>query len=183
LGGHLSLETRRGRLPVPAALLLLATLMIALGAACGKGSSTVEPEPDPDPVADPEPGVVQAPPEGAAQVSVQLLEWSVTPDAGSAPAGEVYFLADNIGGETHELVVVRSDLPSGELPVVDGKVQEDAVDFRGEIEGFAAGSQASGVFDLEPGSYILFCNIVEEEEGGELESHYQEGMHTAFTVQ
>jgi hypothetical protein len=178
----LSLETRRGRLPLPAGLLLLATLVMALGAACGKGSTSVEPEPDPDPGANPEPGVVQTPPEGAAQVSVQLLEWSVTPDAESAPAGEVYFLADNVGGEVHELVVVKSDLPPGELPVVDGKVQEDSVDFRGEIEGFAAGSQASGVFDLEAGTYILFCNIVEEE-GGDLESHYLQGMHTTFTVQ
>lgn len=142
-----------------------------------------EPDPEADPEPDPEPGVVLPPPEGATEVDVTLAEWSVTPDTETVPAGEVYFLADNAGGEIHELVVVKSDLPDGDLPVEDGAVPENDVDFRGEIEGFAAGSQASGVFDLEPGNYILFCNIVEVEEDGEIESHYEEGMHTTITVE
>jgi hypothetical protein len=29
----------------------------------------------------------------------------------------------------------------------------------------------------------LLCNIVEEEEDGEVESHFAEGMHTTFTVE
>jgi hypothetical protein len=37
--------------------------------------------------------------------------------------------------------------------------------------------------DLESGSYVLICNIVEKEEGGEVESHYQNGMRTEFTVE
>ena len=36
--------------------------------------------------------------------------------------------------------------------------------------------------NLEAGSYVLLCNIVEEEDG-ETESHYAEGMHTSFTVE
>jgi hypothetical protein len=38
------------------------------------------------------------------------------------------------------------------------------------------------LLDLEPGSYVLICNIAEGEEG-ELESHYEEGMRTAFIVE
>jgi hypothetical protein len=172
----------------------LSLAMIACGDDDDGGGSveeveTVEPQADPDPEADPEPegqaavGVVQTPPEGAVQVDVTLTEFQVTPDTSSVPAGQVYFLADNRGAETHELVVVRSDLQPDALPVVDGAVPEDDVDFIGEIEGFAAGSQASGVFDLEAGSYVLFCNLVETEESGEIESHYEEGMHAAFTVE
>ena len=32
---------------------------------------------------------------------------------------------------------------------------------------------------LDVGSYVLMCNIYDE---AEKESHYQQGMHTAFTV-
>jgi uncharacterized cupredoxin-like copper-binding protein len=127
-------------------------------------------------------GVVEPKPEGATQVDVTLSEWSVTPATGSAQAGEIYFLASNEGEDPHELVVVKSDLDPADLPVEDGAVVEDELDFRGEIEGFASGTQASGVFDLEAGRYVLFCTIVEEEDGG-LESHYELGMHTEFTVE
>jgi hypothetical protein len=110
------------------------------------------------------------------------MEWSVTSAPTSAPAGEIYFLASNEGKDPHELVVVKSGLDPAELPVEDGAVVEDELDFRGEIEGFASGTQASGVFDLEAGRYVLFCTIVEEE-NGELESHYELGMHTGFRVE
>jgi hypothetical protein len=38
------------------------------------------------------------------------------------------------------------------------------------------------MFDLKPGKYALICNLVEIEQG-KLESHYQEGMRAAITVQ
>jgi uncharacterized cupredoxin-like copper-binding protein len=127
-------------------------------------------------------GVVEPKPDGATQVDVTLAEWQVAPAEATAAAGEIYFLASNEGEDPHELVVVKSDLEPGDLPVEDGAVVEDELDFRGEIEGFASGTQASGVFDLEAGRYVLFCTLVEEE-GGELESHYELGMHTEFTVE
>jgi hypothetical protein len=179
----MSLPTNAHQSRFRAGLLLLAVLLAALAVACG-GGTTVEPEPDPDPGAQAEAGVVSTPPEGATQVSVSLKEWSVTPETSSVPAGEAYFLAANDGGEAHELVVIKTELAPEDLPVGDdGGVSEDEVDMIGEIEPFAAGSQASAVFDLEPGSYALICNIVETEESGKVESHYQEGMRTAFTVE
>ncbi|HEX9848241.1 MAG TPA: hypothetical protein VGB33_07470 [Acidimicrobiia bacterium] len=36
--------------------------------------------------------------------------------------------------------------------------------------------------DLAPGTYTLFCNIVEEEVTGEFESHFQQGMVTTIEV-
>jgi hypothetical protein len=95
----------------------------------------------------------------------------------------VYFLADNRGPEDpHELVIVRSDLAPDQLPVVDGRVPEDQVDFIGEIEAFAPGTQAADTFNLTPGNYVLLCNIAEVE-GGQLESHYQLGMSTRLVVE
>jgi hypothetical protein len=69
----------------------------------------------------------------------------------------------------------------GLLPVRDGKILEDQVTLIGEIEAFAPKSKASGVFTLQPGRYVLICNIAEEE-GGQIESHYELGMRTTFTV-
>ncbi len=117
-------------------------------------------------------------------IPVTLKEWTVVAEPATAPTGKVTFRARNDGSENHELVVVKGEDPAG-LPIKDGKVAEDDLPegaFIGEIEGFSAGATCPGTFDLAAGKYVLFCNIVEEEEDGTLESHYQEGMHTAFTV-
>jgi hypothetical protein len=174
----------RSARPRRVAALLWVVLASALLAslACGGAGTKVEPVPDPEPGADAAPGVLRTPPAGATQVAVALTEFEVAPDQTSVAAGQVYFLATNSGREPHELVVIRTDLPADALPVEDGRVPEDEVDMIGEIEPFAAGSSASAVFGLEPGGYVLICNIVEEEGGG-TESHYLEGMRAAFTVQ
>lgn len=121
-------------------------------------------------------------PEGT--VHVVLSEWIVEPDPGTAPAGDVTFLADDQGGDEHELVMVRADDPA-DLPTdADGTVDEDQIaedDFIGEIEELEPGTQDEATFTVEPGTYVLFCNITEDEDG-EVVSHFAEGMHTTFTV-
>ena len=122
---------------------------------------------------------------GGDTVEVGLSEWVVQPDPSSASSGEITFEANNVGAEVHELVIVKAN-SAADLPVdANGKVDEDALPagaFIGEIEEFAAGGSESATFDLEAGTYILFCNILEEEPDGSFESHYQEGMVTTFTV-
>ncbi|MGH9001206.1 MAG: cupredoxin domain-containing protein, partial [Acidimicrobiia bacterium] len=109
------------------------------------------------------------------QISVTLDEWSVEPDPASAPPGKTTFRATNDGLEPHELVIVKGDDPAA-LPVQDNLVDEDSLPegaFVGEIEEFRAGSRCPGTFELDPGPYVLFCNI---------ENHYQDGMYAGFTV-
>ena len=179
MGRDLSLNIRRTAI---FGLVFIAAIAM-LAAACGGGDTKVAPEPDPDPGANAAPGNVEDPPAGATQVDVQLVEFKVVPDPESVPAGTIYFLAGNNGGEAHELVIVRSDVAPGDLPVGDdGRIPEDEIDLVDEIEPFSAGSDASIALDLEPGAYVLLCNIAEEE-GGEIESHYQKGMFAAFTVE
>jgi hypothetical protein len=117
-------------------------------------------------------------------VDVSLFEWGVDPSTDSLAAGEITFAATNDGGEPHELVIVR-DVAPGDLPVdEDGRVVEDDLPdgaFIGEIEEFEAGTTESATFDLEAGTYTLFCNIIEEE-GGEVESHYVNGMVTTIEI-
>jgi hypothetical protein len=119
------------------------------------------------------------------EVNVTLQEFAVLPDTLSVPAGSVTFTATNIGPmDPHELVVVRTDIPAGELPTrEDGSFDEDAegVEVVGEIEEFDVGLTESLTLDLEPGTYALLCNLVEVEDG-ETEAHYQLGMWVAFEV-
>lgn len=121
----------------------------------------------------------------APDVTVVLGEWIVEPTPTSAAAGELTFTADNRGGLDHEMVVARADDPA-DLPTdADGAVDEEQIsedDFIGEIEEFPTGEQRTATFDMDPGSYVLFCNVTEPEDGGEVLSHFAEGMATTFTV-
>ena len=144
---------------------------------------------EPDPVADPDPetgaeAITPAPkPDAAAQLSVSLAEFTIATSTETVPAGEVYFLVRNAGpNDAHEFVVIKTDLAADALPTTDGKVPEDDVELLGEIEPFAVGSTGSLTLDLEAGSYVLICNIAEEE-NGEIESHYENGMRAALTVE
>ena len=118
-------------------------------------------------------------------VSVTLDEWSVTPASDSAAAGSVTFDVSNEGDDAHELVVVRANdvesLPLNDDEIVDEEGLESGA-FIGEVEAFPSGETCEGTFDLEPADYVLFCNIVETEEG-EIENHFQLGMNTEFTVE
>jgi uncharacterized cupredoxin-like copper-binding protein len=51
-----------------------------------------------------------------------------------------------------------------------------------EITEFNPGQKKSLTVDLEPGKYILACNRGEET-GGQVPSHFKQGMRTAFTVE
>jgi len=118
-------------------------------------------------------------------IGVDLGEWFVDPVPGATQPGVIDVVASNVGAEDHELVIVKADSPA-DLTVVDGAVQEDDLPdgaFIGEIEAFPGGEECSGAFELEAADYVLFCNIVETEADGTIESHYEEGMVTTFTVE
>jgi len=165
----------RGRLPMRGGTVLLTVLVAGLAlVACGGEEPTQAP-------------TTQAPTTtGSTTVGVTLQEFSVTLAQASAPAGQVTFEAKNTGPkDPHELVVIKTDLEPGALPTTQkGGVDEKGagVEAIGEIEEFKVGETRSKAFDLTAGSYVLICNVVEEEEG-KTEAHYQLGMRTAFTVE
>ncbi len=120
---------------------------------------------------------------GDSSVDVTLQEFAVVPDSSSAPAGSVTFTITNEGPEDeHEFVVIRTDLDPISLPTNDdGSVNEEGegIEPVDEVEEIPVGDTQTLTVDLEAGSYVLICNIYDEDEQ---ESHYQEGMRTAFTV-
>ncbi len=114
---------------------------------------------------------------GGSKVNVELNEWKIIPNPDSASAGSVEFTAKNTGSIEHEMVIVKTDLAPDALPTNDSgtRVDENSDKFEviGEISEFEAGKTEDASFDLEPGNYVLFCNI---------EGHYKAGMTTGFTV-
>jgi uncharacterized cupredoxin-like copper-binding protein len=112
-------------------------------------------------------------------LSVELSEWKITGAnggaLGAAAAGAVEVQAKNTGQAPHQLVVIKTDLAADALPEIETQVDEVAAgEVIGKIDNISGGQTKSGTFTLEPGGYVLICNIP---------THYQLGMHTSLTVQ
>lgn len=115
-------------------------------------------------------------------VSVQLSEFAIAAGPESVPHGNVIFDVDNVGEFGHEFVVVRTDLAPGALLLADdGGIDESQVEIVGRIDTYEPGSRSASI-DLDPGNYVLVCNIVFVPEEGDTVSHYENGMFTTFTV-
>ena len=120
----------------------------------------------------------------------RLDEWSISADQSVLRPGRHTITATNIGHHTHELVIVRA-ADAASLPTKsDGSVDEDrlAQVKVGEIADVPAGASRHKTFNLRPGSYVAFCNIVagmgmgNGMMSGMEHVHFDAGMHTEFTV-
>jgi uncharacterized cupredoxin-like copper-binding protein len=161
----------------------LAAISFTLAVACDDDEDG---EPTATAGAEESPAATSETPAEGASIDVTLTEFSITPSAAAVAPGTVTFNVENTGGEAHEFMIARLDAAGAELAVLeDGSVDEAQADIVDEIEEdqLQAGDSASLDVDLEAGSYVLLCNLVETEESGETESHYAEGMHTDFTVE
>ena len=106
---------------------------------------------------------------------------TVTP--ASVKAGKVKFVAKNTGTIVHEMIVLKTNTPFDQLPVVDAndppvpvtaganKVSEAAS--VGETGNVAVGKTKSVTLKLKAGAYVLVCNIA---------LHYGLGMRAALSV-
>lgn len=116
-------------------------------------------------------------------IAVTLQEFSIVPATASTAAGMVTFDVSNTGpDETHEFVVVKTDLAADALPTkADGSVNEEGADLSpvDEVEDVTVGTSTSLTVDLAPGNYVFICNILNEDTGA---AHYHEGMRVAFIV-
>lgn len=113
----------------------------------------------------------------SATVDVTISDGEIDLDTDEVPAGIVRFNVDNAGDEPHEMLLVFS-ADAGSLPVDDdGGVDESLITdntLRGEVPMFPPGETCPGVFDLPPGEYVIFCNVVEPA-GQPNESHFESG--------
>lgn len=111
------------------------------------------------------------------QVAVSLIdpEFAVVADPATAPAGSTTFVVSNRGSIDHNFRVIKTDLAEGDLPIDSAtfKVDESQVDVVASLSEFSAGTVQELTAQLGAGSYVLICNVP---------THYESGMHTAFTV-
>lgn len=148
---------------MPRALVPLAALTCALAlAACGDGGPAAQ------------------------TIHVSLQEWAIEARPVAIPSGAVVFdVTNDGGGHDHELLVLRTDLPADALPTrPDGSVDESDTRLRivAGTDPIEPTEKESVELALDPGSYVLVCNIVGVHSDGEVEAHYQKGMRAAFTA-
>jgi uncharacterized cupredoxin-like copper-binding protein len=125
-------------------------------------------------------GPGKPPPVTASLSDADPTHMSITLSQNTAPTGKVSFLVSNDGTETHEFVVLATDTPAAEFPIVSfegeaNRIDEDAkgVTNVGETGDMKVGTSQMLTLDLAPGHYAVVCN---------LPGHYAAGMHQDFWV-
>jgi len=118
-------------------------------------------------------------------IAATVKEWQISLGSTTHAAGAVTFNITNAGDKEHEFVVRKTDLTSDKLPLnADGEVSEDAPELTevgdpSDVAEIASGSSdRSLTVTLQPGHYVIFCNLHVEDL-----LHYQKGMHVDLTIQ
>jgi hypothetical protein len=114
-----------------------------------------------------------------------LTEFQINPALQYVAQGKSNFVAKNAGTEKHEVVIVRGSDPAALPTKADGSVDEEQIPKSnevGEIGNVKKGKTKSKTFKLSPGSYILFCNIIDTEPDGSQVSHFAKGMYTTINA-
>lgn len=100
-------------------------------------------------------------------VYVQLGDHWAAPAVSSVRAGEVTFVASNVGRLPHELMVERMPMR------FDSPMHPNAAAAQGMLANMHPGRGGRLTMRLRPGRYMLFCS---------LPGHYAAGQHMTFTV-
>jgi uncharacterized cupredoxin-like copper-binding protein len=164
--------------------LIVASVGLVVAVAARSKAENAQSEPASAPVA-------AKPPAAESALDVTLEEYQILTSLDSVRSGKVKFTIHNAGTMTHEVVILRSPsvdaLPKvtvagGERKV--GDVDEEAVpesDKPGEAT-VKQGKTVEKTFSLQPGTYVLICNIDMKLPDGSILSHFQRGMYQLLTV-
>ncbi len=101
---------------------------------------------------------------------------TLTLDQPTIKAGDVVFQVHNDAvAEEHEMVLMKLTSPDQEIPVVAAKhrVDEKKLKSLGEVADLKPGADGLLKTRLQPGTYLLLCNI---------KGHYEAGMHARLVV-
>ncbi len=126
--------------------------------------------------------------QGSPSLTLTFREWAIDKDREEIKAGASTFLLRNQSGRTHEFVVVRinskSDLPkhteSTSEPLDEDQFSEEQI--VAELEHLPPGAEVRYDVTLDPGEYLILCNVMEPTPDGGMVSHYGMGMRTTLKV-
>lgn len=107
---------------------------------------------------------------GGQKVGVTMKEFTLTPAPKSVKAGKVTFAVKNLGALEHELIVIKTNIAAGKLPMKGDRASE-----KGRVGEVEVKPKKSGTLtvSLKAGKYVLICNV---------RGHYKAGQFSAFTV-
>ena len=114
---------------------------------------------------------------GTPGVDISKATMGIKLSQAKAPAGVVTFKVTNISKDTiHEMIVMYLADPSQPLPYLadEKRVDEDKAGDKGEVSELDPGKSGSLTLNLQPGKYLLYCNVP---------GHYAAGMWTVFEVE
>ena len=109
-------------------------------------------------------------------VDVREVSFRIHVSQDTVPAGPVTFhIVNGADDMLHEFIVVSTDLPSDNLPLdpVTSRVNEDAINIVTNQDNILPGQSRDLTAVLDPGHYVLICN---------LPGHYLQGMMIDFYV-
>jgi uncharacterized cupredoxin-like copper-binding protein len=181
---------REGTLRAPlACFAVAASILAAIGliTSCGGGDGDDEPAEatptatrtrGPSPTTRAATATPSEPP-ATANIDIELDDFVIRPNQSRAQPGTIIFNIQNVGELEHELVVVRSDLDTAELPRLpdNAGADESELDVVDRSDPVPPGEEAELSLELDVGKYILICNLAPNGD-----SHYLNGMYTSFEV-
>jgi len=106
-------------------------------------------------------------------VTVSLRDDAIVAIPATADAGSITFEATNDGTTTHELEVFGGNADPSSLGIENDEAVTDGLTLLDEAEEITPGSTKTFTVDLDPGRYVLMCN---------LPGHFANGMVTTLTV-
>lgn len=124
-------------------------LALVLVSACGDGTDTA----------------------AVTEISVTLQDGSIELSQGMVEGGSLSMEVVNEGTMVHEIEVFAGD--ETDLPVSNGVADTSGLTLIDEVEDIVPGATQMFDLDLEPGHYVIICN---------LPGHYELGMVTELTV-
>ncbi len=108
--------------------------------------------------------------------NMSMATMGITVDQNTIPAGEVTLDATNDSGTlVHEMLISPVPADGAPLPYDQGayRVDEEAAMSLGEVSELEPGDSGALTVMLDPGQYVLYCNVP---------GHYEMGMWTVITV-
>jgi uncharacterized cupredoxin-like copper-binding protein len=151
---------------------LAAITLFAVACSSGNSSSDIAPAPVGGTASSGSSGSAGS----SSTVGATEKDFAITLDSSTAATGAVNFHVSNEGPATHEFVVIKTNDAPDALPLdSSGNVDETAkgVAQVGLIQDITPGSSKDLPIDLQPGKYVVICN---------LPGHYKLGMNAGLTV-
>jgi hypothetical protein len=118
------------------------------------------------------------------EITVTLTDDSLTVAPASVPKGPIEIAIKNEGEKQHSLLIIKTSIPADELPTEeDGSVDTGGadIDVQHEVDEIDDGDDTSRTYEMDPGTYVLISNDVQEENDVKT-ADYAEGMYASLTV-